>query len=65
MTGEQPTYRDLWGRIRDHLPKKGRGTDAVARAPAAAAIGTCPAWPPVRPRKNALDSHNESDQNCS
>jgi type III restriction enzyme len=22
MTGEQPTYRDLWIRIRDHLPKK-------------------------------------------
>src|SRR5262249_57023270 len=25
MTGEQPTYRDLWLRIRDALPKKGRG----------------------------------------
>ena len=24
MTGEQPTYRDLWLRIRDDLPKKGR-----------------------------------------
>ena len=23
MTGEQPTYRDLWIRIREHLPKKG------------------------------------------
>lgn len=33
MTGEQPTYRDLWGRIRDHLPKKGRGTDAVTGEP--------------------------------
>lgn len=29
MTGEQPTYRDLWLRIRDHLPKKGRKTDQV------------------------------------
>jgi type III restriction enzyme len=26
VTGEMPTYRDLWSRIRDHLPKKGRGT---------------------------------------
>ena len=25
MTGEQPTYRDFWLRIRDDLPKKGRG----------------------------------------
>ena len=33
MTGEQPTCRDLWGRIRDHLPKKGRGTDAVTGDP--------------------------------
>ena len=24
MTGAQPTYRDLWLRIREHLPKKGR-----------------------------------------
>jgi type III restriction enzyme len=29
MTGEQPTYRDLWLRIREDLPKKGRKTDAV------------------------------------
>lgn len=29
MTGDQPTYRDLWFRIRDHLPKKSRKTDAV------------------------------------
>lgn len=26
MTGDQPTYRDLWFRIRDGLPKKGRKT---------------------------------------
>jgi type III restriction enzyme len=25
MIGEQPTYRDLWLRIREELPKKGRG----------------------------------------
>lgn len=33
MVGEQPTYRDLWLRIREHLPKKGRGTDAVGGEP--------------------------------
>ncbi len=33
MTGEQPTYRDLWPRIREHLPKKGRKTKAVTGEP--------------------------------
>jgi len=33
MTGEQPTYRDLWLRIREHLPKKGRKTDQVEGEP--------------------------------
>lgn len=33
MTGDQPTYRNLWLRIRDDLPKKGRKTDAVAGEP--------------------------------
>lgn len=33
MTGEQPTYRDLWIRIRDQLPKKGRKTEAVTGEP--------------------------------
>jgi type III restriction enzyme len=33
MTGEQPTYRDLWLRIRDALPRKGRGTEAVSGPP--------------------------------
>ena len=33
MTGEQPTYRDLWLRIREHLPKKGRKTDKVGGEP--------------------------------
>ncbi|MBN1344849.1 MAG: DEAD/DEAH box helicase family protein [Phycisphaerae bacterium] len=33
VTGEQPTYRDLWLRIREHLPKKGRKTDAVTGEP--------------------------------
>jgi len=33
MTGEQPTYRDLWLRIKDHLPRKGRGTEAVSGEP--------------------------------
>lgn len=29
VTGEQPTYRDLWQRIREGLPKKGRKTSDV------------------------------------
>jgi type III restriction enzyme len=33
MTGDFPTYRDLWYRIRESLPKKGRGTDAVSGPP--------------------------------
>ena len=31
--GGAPTYRNLWGRIRDDLPKKGRKTDAVEGPP--------------------------------
>ena len=27
MVGELPTYRSIWGRIREDLPKKGRGTE--------------------------------------
>jgi len=33
MTGEQPTYRDLWLRIREDLPKKGRKGDAGGAEP--------------------------------
>jgi len=34
MTGDQPTYRDLWLRIRDAgLPKKGRRTDSISGEP--------------------------------
>ncbi len=33
MTGDQPTYRDLWLRIREDLPRKGRGTQAVSGEP--------------------------------
>ena len=33
VTGEQPTYRDLWIRIREDLPKKGRKTDAIGGTP--------------------------------
>ena len=32
MTGDLPTYRNLWLRIRDHLPKKGRGATAPTGA---------------------------------
>jgi type III restriction enzyme len=31
--GEQPTYRDLWLRIRDFLPKKGRKTETAGDEP--------------------------------
>jgi type III restriction enzyme len=33
MDGELPTYRNIWDRIRDDLPKKGRGTEAVTGEP--------------------------------
>jgi type III restriction enzyme len=33
MAGDSPTYRDLWRRIRDDLPKKGRGEAAVSATP--------------------------------
>lgn len=33
MTGEQPTYRDLWLRIREALPRKGRKTEALDGEP--------------------------------
>jgi len=33
MTGDQPTYRDIWTRIREGLPRKGRKTEAVTGEP--------------------------------
>jgi type III restriction enzyme len=33
MSGTLPTYRELWGKIRDMLPRKGRGTEAVTGEP--------------------------------
>ena len=33
MIGEQPTYRDLWLRIREELPKRGRGTPSLGTEP--------------------------------
>jgi type III restriction enzyme len=33
MTGEQPTYRDLWLRVRDGLPRKGRATASLGAEP--------------------------------
>ena len=33
MTGAQPTYRDLWLRISEHLPRKGRKTEKVGGEP--------------------------------
>jgi type III restriction enzyme len=33
MQGDQPTYRDLWIKIREHLPKSGRKTAPVSGEP--------------------------------
>jgi type III restriction enzyme len=33
MVGEQPTYRDLWLRIREDLPRKGRRTEEYSGEP--------------------------------
>jgi type III restriction enzyme len=33
MTGDQPTYRDLWLRIREHLPRQGRKTKDLSGEP--------------------------------
>ncbi len=33
MVGDQPTYRDLWFRIREGLPRKGRKTESVGGEP--------------------------------
>lgn len=33
MVGALPTYRDIWQRIHDHLPRKGRKTEAVNGEP--------------------------------
>jgi len=38
MVAEHPTYRDLWLRIRDDLPKKGKKTSAVSGEPKLPAI---------------------------
>ncbi len=33
MVGDQPTYRDLWLRIREDLPRKGHKTEAISGEP--------------------------------
>jgi type III restriction enzyme len=33
VTGEQPIYRDIWVRIREALPKKGRGSNELTGPP--------------------------------
>jgi len=33
MAGDMPTYRNIWPRIREHLPRKGRGTEAATGEP--------------------------------
>ena len=60
MAGEQPTYRDLWLRIRDDLPKKGRKTGRdFRRAQAARRLeGACTACTPTMPSLTAAGRHN-------
>lgn len=38
LEGDLPMYRDLWLRIRDDLPKKGRKTDAISGEPKLPAV---------------------------
>lgn len=33
VTGNEPTYRELWLRIKDSLPKKGRNTEKITEEP--------------------------------
>jgi type III restriction enzyme len=33
MSGTLPTYRQIWEKVRTHLPRKGRGTEAVGGEP--------------------------------
>ena len=54
MTGEQPTYRDLWLRIREDLPKKGRKTDAVGGEPQAPRRAARRAAQPLRQLREVL-----------
>ena len=56
MTGDQPTYRDLWLRIRDDLPKKGRKTDAVGGEPKLPAELRGRAAQPVRQLREVVSS---------
>ena len=34
MVGAQPTYRDLWSRVREELPKRGRKDNGIPKLPA-------------------------------
>ena len=54
MTGDQPTYRDLWLRIRDDLPKKGRKTEARRRRAEAARRTARRAAQPLRQLREVL-----------
>ena len=62
MTGDFPTFRDLWYRIRDGLPKKGRGTDAVSGVPQAADPAGGGAAKPLRPLPQAIRGVGEDAQ---
>ena len=54
MTGEQPTYRDLWLRIREDLPKKGRKTEAIGGEPKLPARAAGRAAQPLRQLREVL-----------
>ena len=54
MTGEQPTYRDLWLRIREDLPKKGRKTEDVGGEPKLPARAARRAAQPLRQLREVL-----------
>ncbi len=38
MVGDQPTFRNIWPRIREDLPKKGRGAESLMREPRLPAV---------------------------
>ena len=54
MTGELPTYRNIWLRIRDDLPKKGRKAEAFVGEPKlpGALKGACPAFTAIMRRRS-------------
>ena len=56
MQGDQPTYRDLWLRIREHLPKKGTQDRGARRRAEAARRAGRGASKPLRQLREVLPS---------